>query len=145
MGFVGVLSAERAGEQHVPRHVPRPCLAERASKREQHRTPCERHEHVPLAHEIAAGVDDKRVRREQRLYFLQQERALLAARDQPRRRRVEDSEGLFDLRRECRNARPARGFLGAGERCLCCLGADTSHGNPGDRELMYDTQRRRKS
>ncbi len=70
MGFVGVLRAERAGEQHVPRHVPGPCLAERARKREQHRTPRERHEHVSLAHKIAAGVDDKRLRREQRLDFL---------------------------------------------------------------------------
>jgi hypothetical protein len=63
-------------------------------------------------------------------------RALLTARDQPRRRCVEDSEGVFDLRRERRNACPARGFLGAGERCLCCL---------GDRELMYGTRRRRHS
>jgi hypothetical protein len=72
-------------------------------------------------------------------------RALITARDQPRRRCVEDSEGVFDLRRERRNACPARGFLGAGERCVCCLGADTPHRNPGDRELMYGTQRRRKS
>jgi 2,5-diketo-D-gluconate reductase B len=29
--------------------------------------------------------------------------------------------------------------------CACCPGVDTPHGNPGDRELMYGTQRRRKS
>ena len=90
MGFVDVLRAEGAREQHVPRHVAGPRLAERARQREQHRTPCERHQHVPLAHEIAAGVDDERLRCEQRLDFLEQERALLAARDQPRHRRVED-------------------------------------------------------
>src|SRR5215475_864296 len=64
-------------------------------------------------------------------------------RDQPRRWRVEDSEGLVDLRRKRRNARPARGFLGAPERRMCCIGADTPHGNACDRELMYDAQRRR--
>jgi hypothetical protein len=34
MGFVGVLRAKRAGEQQVPRYVPRPRLAECAHKRE---------------------------------------------------------------------------------------------------------------
>ena len=144
MGFVGVLRAERAREQHIPRHVSGPCLAERARKREQYRTSRERHEHVPLAHEVAAGIDDKRLRRLQRLDVLQQERALLAARDQPRRRRLEDNESLFDLRHERRDAGPARGFLGAGERRMCRPGADTPHPNPGNRELMDGAQRRRK-
>ena len=40
---------------------------------------------------------------------------------------------------------PARSCLGAGERCQRRLSADTPHGNPGDREVMYGTQRRRKS
>ncbi len=145
MRFVGMLRAERAGEQHIPRRVPRPRFAERARKREQHRAPCKRHEDVPLAHEIAAGVDDKRVRSEQRFDLLEQERALLAARDQPRRRHVEDGAGLIDLRHERRNARPARGFLGAGERRARRRGADTPHGYPADRELMDGAQRRRKS
>jgi hypothetical protein len=42
----------------------------RTAPRLGHRTPRERHEHVSLAHKIAAGVDDKRLRREQRLDFL---------------------------------------------------------------------------
>ncbi len=143
VGFVDVLGAERAGKQHVPRHVSGPRLAERAREREQHRAPCERHQRIPFTHEIAAGVDHKRRRRKQRLDLLQQQRPLLPTRNQPRRGRIEAGECLFHLCRERRNACPARGFLGAGKCRVCCLGADTPHGNSGDRKLMDGPQRGR--
>ncbi len=145
MGFVGVLRAKCAGEQNLPMHVSGPRFAKGARKRKQHRTPRERYEHVALAHEIAAGIDDKRLRREQRLDLLQQKWTLHAARDQSRRWQVEDVQRLCDFRGERRNACPARGFLGVPEGRACCPGADTPHGNTGDRELVYGAQRRCKT
>ena len=127
--LVGVLRAERAGEQRVPRHVAGPGLASvRASANSTGRrasgTTCSRSRTT-----IAAGVDDQRLRGEQRLEFRQQERALLAARDQPRRRRVERRERLLDLRRERRNARASARLPRRGRARRCCPGADASHGD----------------
>ena len=97
MRFVGVLRAERARDERVPRHVARPRFGQRAREREQHRTRRERDHRAASTHDVAAGVDDERVRRQQRLDLLEQERALLAARDQARRGRVQHARSRFRL------------------------------------------------
>ena len=80
MRFVGVLPAERARDEHVPRHIAGPRFAERAREREQHRSRRERdHACRACAHDVTAGVDDERLRRQQRFDVLEQERPLLAA------------------------------------------------------------------
>jgi hypothetical protein len=69
---------------------PRPGLGQRAGEREQHRPRRERDRGVArVAHGIAARIDDQRRRALQRLDLLEQQRALLAIGNQPRRRRVQ--------------------------------------------------------
>jgi hypothetical protein len=62
--------ADGQADRHA-RRVSGPRLAERAREREQHRSPCERDRHVYVAHDMTAGVHDERLRRLQRLYFLE--------------------------------------------------------------------------
>ena len=126
MRFVGVLRAEGARDERVARHVVRPCCAERAREREQHRARRERDRRARVAHDMTARIDDERLRREQRFDLVEQQQPLLAARDQARRRRVQDARGAFDFRRQRRDARLARGASGArerGARRLACAGA----------------------
>ena len=75
--------------QRVARHVAGPRLAERPREREQHRPRGERDHRACVAHRVTAGVDDQRLRRQQRLDLVEPERALLAAGDQARGGRVE--------------------------------------------------------
>jgi len=55
-----------------------------------------------------AGVDDQRLRRQQRLDLGKPQPSLLAARDQPRRWSVEDAGQTFDFGEQRRNAGLAR-------------------------------------
>ena len=56
---------------------------------------CERDHRAVRAHDVTARVDDERVRRQQRFDLVEQEGALLAARDQARRGRVQDQAMRF--------------------------------------------------
>ena len=119
MRFVGVLRAERAREQHGARHVGGPRFGERAGEREQDRAGRERDDFLPVAHGVAAGVDDERFRLQQRFDLGEQERAFLAVRDQARGRGGKDARCGFDFGGEGGNARVAGGVFGAGEGGGC--------------------------
>ena len=92
---------------------------------------------------MAAGVDDQRLRRLQRLDLLEPQRALLAARQQSRGRRLEQAGGTFDLRRQRRNAGLARGTFRPGQRRARCLGAQPAHRDARDHQLVNGPRRRR--
>ena len=57
-----------------------------------------------MADRTPAGIDDERLRRQQRFDFIEPEKALIAARNEPRRRRVEEARRAFDFSRERRDA-----------------------------------------
>jgi hypothetical protein len=70
MRFVGMPGAEGASQQHLARGVARPGLGQRAGESEEDRPAVERDNRFGLAHDGAAGVDDKGLRREQCLDFV---------------------------------------------------------------------------
>ena len=74
--FVGVLAPGRRARSASRATRRGPCFGERAGEREQHRAASRaRHGRACLAHDIAAGVDDERRRRQQRLDLVEQQRA----------------------------------------------------------------------
>lgn len=92
---------------------------------------------------MAAGVDDERLRALQGLDLVEQQEALFAARDQPRRRRIEQMERAVDLGRERRDTRVARGFFGARKRGTRRLRPEAAHRDPRHDKLMRRAQGRR--
>ena len=137
MRFIGVLRPEGPCDERVSRTSAGHAFGQRAGEREQHRTRLASETTVRcLAHDVAARVHDQRVRRQQRFDLLEQERALLAARDQARRGRVQDEGCAFDLRRQRRNAGLARGALGPGERGARRLRPETPHRNPRNDQFV---------
>ena len=64
MRFIGVLCSECPRNEHVPRHVSGPRLAQRACEREQHRTACKRDHRARVTHDVTARVHDERFRRQ---------------------------------------------------------------------------------
>jgi predicted dithiol-disulfide oxidoreductase (DUF899 family) len=136
MGFVGALRSECPRDEHVPRCVSGPRLGQRAREREQHRTPCERDHRAGVTHDMTARVHDERPRRLQRLDLLEQEEALLAARNQARRGRVQHERCAFDLRRQRRDTRVAGGALGPSERSARRLRPQAPHRDPCNHQLV---------
>ena len=72
------------------RHVFRPSFAQRACEREQYRSSRERNDHAWVTYDMTARVHDQRFRRQQRFDLFEQQEPDLAARNQARRRRVQD-------------------------------------------------------
>ena len=64
-------------------------------------------------------------------------------RDQARRRRVQNARRAFDLRRQRRNTRLARGVLGPSERGARRLRPEAPHRDAGDHQLVSRPQRGR--
>jgi hypothetical protein len=88
MRFVGVLRPKGASEQRAPRNIRAPRFAQCANEREQDRPRGERDRGVGVAHGLAATVDDKRPRSEQRFDLLEEEGPFRAGRNQARGGRV---------------------------------------------------------
>ena len=96
-----------------------------------------------VAHDMTAGVHDQRLRRQQRFDLLEQERALLAPRDQARRGRVQHAGCAFDLRLQRRDTGVARGALRPGERRARRPRPQAPHRDPRHDQLVGGTQCRR--
>ncbi len=63
MRFINESGSERASQEPISRNIIGPGLAECAGEREQHRTRYKRNHGAPIAHDIPAGVYDKRIGR----------------------------------------------------------------------------------
>src|SRR5216117_2102100 len=143
MRFIGALRSECPRNERVPRHVSGPRFAQRAGKREQHRTPCERDHRACVTHDMTARVHDESVRPQQRFDLIEQEESLLTTRNQARRRRVQDKGCAFDLRGQRRDACLACRARGPSDRSARRLRTEASHRDPRNRQLVGGPRRGR--
>ena len=93
--------------------------------------------HAATAHDIAAGVDDQRLRRQQRLDLVEQQRTLFAACDQPRRGRCRARErpvSTSAISAGMRAPRAASSARASASRAAFVLQAP--HGDAGDQQLV---------
>ncbi len=88
MRFIGLATTEGIPDQRGARHVGRKGAGEAAGEREQHRPAGERHRGVTEADRAPAGIDDERIRGEQRLDLVEPERPLVPPDAEARRRRA---------------------------------------------------------
>ena len=144
MRLIGVLATEGACDELASRNVSGPGFAQCAREREQYRARRQRDHRACVAHDIAAGVDDERLRPQQRFDFLEQQQPLLAAPGQTGRGRVEHKGCAFDLRPQRRDIGVARGLLRPGQRNARRLGLQASHRDPRNHQLVGCPRRRRK-
>ena len=143
MRLVGVFGAEGARDERASGDVAGPGLGQRTGQREQDRARRERNHRVGVAHDIAARVHDQRSRLQQRLDFVEQKRALFAARDQPRRGHGQQARRAVDLRRQRRDGRCARGLRRPGERRARHVRLEAPNRDAGDRQLVRHPRRGR--
>ncbi len=141
MRFIDVLRSKCPRKEHISRHVSRPRFAQHACEREQHRTPCERDLRACVTHNIAARVHDERFRRQQRFDLLEQEKSLLATRNQARSGRVQDEGCAFDLRRQRRDTCVSRCVLSPSERSARLFRPKATHRDPRDHQLVGGPRR----
>jgi len=144
MRCIGELRPEGPREERTPRDVSGPRLAKRSCEGEQDGTPGERDHRVCVTHGMAARVHDERPRRQQRRDVIEQEQALLAAHNQPRRRRVQRAGCALDLRRECGDGGVVRGTRGPGQRSARRFRPEASHRDPRNNQLVGGPRRGRK-
>ena len=85
---------------------------------------------------MTEGIHHERLRCEDRLDFVEQERSLPGARDQARGGCAQDSRGDVDLRLERWDAGGAGRALGSHERCARSVRAQASHRDSSDDELV---------
>jgi hypothetical protein len=112
MRLIGVLSAERAREQHRPRRVAGPSFGKGAREGEQHRAGLQQNHLVGVTDNAAAGIDDERLRHQQRFDVAEPQELLFAVCDQPRRGGIEDKARAFDFGQEWRDAGLLSGAFG---------------------------------
>ncbi len=136
MRFIDMLRPECSRKQRASRHVFWPRFCERAGKREQYRTPRERDHCVCVAHGITACIHNERLRRQQRFDLFEQERALLAARNQPRRRCVQNARRIFDLRQKRGDTRITCLAFSDNQRGARVLRPKASHRDPGNDQFV---------
>ena len=142
--LVSSLRTECPRHQRIPWNFPGPGLAQRAGEREQDWAAHQRDRRASIPHEMTACIHDQRWRRLQRLDVVEQEKALLPTRDQPRRRSVEHARGALDLGHQPDDAGGARGAFCPDKCGACRLRPQASERNPGDHQLVGSPRCRRK-
>jgi len=142
MGFVGLPRPEGAGEQRFPRHITGPGFRERAGEREQHRPTRKRNHRNVAAHDLAAGIEYERTRRQQRFDFSEPEQPVSLAQYQARGGGIERARRAVDFRYHGRNSRLTRRVHGPVKRSARRLRLDTPDRYPGSHEPEPGTRRR---
>jgi predicted dithiol-disulfide oxidoreductase (DUF899 family) len=130
-------------DERISGHVAGPRFAERARKREQHGTPCERDHIVFAPYGMAACIHDECPRLQHCFNPVKQKELFLAMRNQARRMRVQDQACASHLRHQCRDACLMRGALGPGERSARGLGPNASRCDPRNDQFVGGPRRRR--
>ena len=92
---------------------------------------------------MTTRVHDERLRREERLHLVEPEESLLALRDETRGGRLENREGVLDLRRQRGDRGVTDGTPSSRERGTCLLRPDAPHGDPRYCQLVNGARRRR--
>ena len=136
MRFIGVFSAERAREQRGPGHVAGPGFGKRAGEGEQYRACLQRNHLAGVADNVAAGVDDERLRRQKCFDVVKPQKSLPAACDQPRRGGIEDESCAFNFGQERRDAGLSRGEFGPRQRRARRLDPQAPHCDAGNDQLV---------
>ena len=94
---------------------------------------------------MSAGVNDQRLRRQQRFDLLEQEKSILAGAIESRSRRFRHETRALDFRRERGDSGLARRNLGPGERSARRSRPQAPHRDPREHEFVCGLRRRREA
>ena len=97
MRIIGVLSAERPCQQRSPWHIAGPSFGEHPGQSEQYRACFKRNRLAGMADNMAAGIDDEGLRRQESFHIVESQKLLPAPRDQPRRGLIQDASRGFNF------------------------------------------------
>jgi hypothetical protein len=89
-----------------------------------------------VTHEIAAGIYDKCVGRQQRCNVFEKPQTLVATCNQARSWRIEEARCAFNLGYQCRDTSLARGAFGPTQGCVRLLHSQTPDCDSRDDELV---------